>query len=366
MNKLFRFAAVLLAGILALVPSLALASDSSFIGPFNTVSTIASTVPANGDVNPYGIVVVPSSMDKLVKGNILISNFNNKANLQGTGTTIVEISPSGNVSLFARIQAASLPGSCPGGVGLTTALAVTMRGWVIVGSLPTSDGTSATAMAGCLIVLNSKGKVVETISGGPINGPWDMIWRDNGSSALLFVTNVLNGTVAASPNVVNQGTVVRISLSLPQQGDGVPQVNSEKVIGSGFSERTDPDALVIGPTGLALASNNVLFINDTLNNRIASIGNAAARRSSAGIGDTVSSGGALMGPLGLTLAPNGDVLAANGGDGNIVEVTPTGEQVAVKLVEPMGAGTLFGLVVAPSGNGVYFVDDGTNTLGLLH
>jgi hypothetical protein len=366
MNKMFRFAAVLLAGILALsAPALALAS-SSFIGSLNTVSTIASTVPANGDVNPYGIVVVPSSIDKLVQGDILISNFNNSANLQGTGTTIVEISPGGKVSLFARIKAANLPGNCPGGVGLTTALAVTRRGWVIVGSLPTSDGTSATAMAGCLLVLNSKGKVVETISGGPINGPWDMIWRDNGDSAVLFVTNVLNGTVAASPNVVNGGTVVRIGLTLPEQGSGVPQVGSETVIGSGFPERTDPDALVIGPTGLALNSNNVLFINDTLDNRIASIGNAIKRSTSAGTGDTVSSGGALNGPLGLALAPNGDVLAANGGDGNIVEVTPEGAQVAVKLVDASGAGALFGLVVPPSGDGVYFVDDATNTLDLLH
>ncbi len=366
MNKFFRLTAVLLAGIFAIsAPSLALASGP-FIGSFNTVSTIASTVPANGDVNPYGIVVVPSSIDQLVAGDILISNFNNSANLQGTGTTIVEITPGGKANLFARIKASSLPGNCPGGIGLTTALAVTRRGWVVVGSLPTSDGTSTTAMAGCLLVLNSKGKVVETISGSPINGPWDMIWRDNGGSAVLFVTNVLNGTVAASPNVVNEGTIVRIDLTLPEQGEGLPQVASETVIGSGFPERTDPGALVIGPTGLALSSNNVLFINDTLDNQITSIGNAIKRSTSAGTGNTVSSGGALNGPLGLTLAPNGDVLAANGGDGDIVEVTPAGAQVAVKTVDATGAGALFGLVVAPSGTGVYFVDDATNTLDLLH
>ncbi len=366
MKGIIRLTAVLVAGILAFMPSLALAGSGSLIGSFNTVSTIASTVPSNGDVNPYGIVVVPNSIGKLVKGDILVSNFNNSANLQGTGTTIVEISPGGSVSLFARVNASSLPGSCPGGVGLTTALAVTRRGWVIVGSLPTKDGTSATAMAGCLLVINSKGKVVETIAGGPVNGPWDMIWRDNGESATLFFTNVLNGTVAASPNVVNRGTIVRLNLSLPEQGEGNPRVESETIIGSGFSERTDPDALVIGPTGLALSGNDVLFVNDTVNNRITAIGNATERRSSAGTGDTVSSGGALNGPLGLALAPNGDVLAANGGDGNIVEVTPSGSQVAVKTVDSTGAGALFGLVVAPSGEGVYFVDDAANTLDLLH
>jgi hypothetical protein len=99
-----------------------------------------------------------------IQGHILVSNFNNSANLQGTGTTIVDIAPNGTASLFAWIDASSLPGQCPGGVGLTTALVVLRAGWVIVGSLPTTDGMSATAQAGCLIVLNKQGAVVETIA----------------------------------------------------------------------------------------------------------------------------------------------------------------------------------------------------------
>jgi hypothetical protein len=37
-----------------------------------------------------------------------------------------------------------------------------------------------------------------------------------------------------------------------------------------------------------------------------------------------------------------------------------------KSGSPAGAGALFGLAVAPRGDGVYFVDDATNTLDLLH
>jgi hypothetical protein len=66
--------------------------------------------------------VVPTTTGSLTRGNILVSNFNNSANLQGTGTTIVQISASDTVSLFAQIEANSLPGPCPGGIGLTTAL----------------------------------------------------------------------------------------------------------------------------------------------------------------------------------------------------------------------------------------------------
>ena len=172
------------------------------------IAMVASTVPANGDINPYGTAEVMQSMGKLKAGNILVSNFNNSNNLQGTGTTIVQVAPDGTTSQFAHIDATTLPGACPGGVGLTTALSVLSTGWVIVGSLPTTDGSAATAKAGCLIVLDSMGKAVETFSGSPINGPWDMTAWEGKDEAKLFVTNVLNGTVAASPNVVNKGTVV--------------------------------------------------------------------------------------------------------------------------------------------------------------
>ncbi|HEX8727002.1 MAG TPA: hypothetical protein VF739_00175, partial [Ktedonobacterales bacterium] len=95
---------------------------------------MASTVPANGDINPYGVAVIPHSVGNLVAGNVLVSNFNNSTNAQGTGSTIVQVTPAGAVSPFAHIV---LPSSaCPGGVGLTTALGVLQRGWVIVGSLP--------------------------------------------------------------------------------------------------------------------------------------------------------------------------------------------------------------------------------------
>ncbi len=366
MNKrILQFAGLIMAILLVLSPTTAYAS-SSFIGPLDKISQVASTVPGNGDVNPYGVAVVQRSVGDLVAGDILVSNFNNSQNLQGTGTTIVEISPGGKLHLFAHIDASDLPGSCPGGVGLTTALVVLQQGWVIVGSLPTSDGTSATAQAGCLIVLNSKGHVVKTISGSPINGPWDMTALEVNNFAVLFVTNVLNGTVAASPKVVKKGTVVRIVLSV--SSTNTPSVMSTTVIGSGFGERTDPNALVIGPTGVGLGADGTLYVADTLANRVAAIPNALSRSSSDNTGHTVSSGGAINGPLGLVIAPNGNVLVTNGGDGNMVEVTPGGSQVAVKMVDTTGTGggTLFGLAIEPDGNGVYFVNDGNNTLVRLH
>jgi hypothetical protein len=359
----------LLAGALFVLLQIAPAGASGpFIGPFHHVSVVASTVPANGDINPYGTAVVPRTAGKLIKGQVLISNFNNASNLQGTGTTIVEVAPEGFVRLFARVDPSMLPGPCPGGVGLTTALVVLRSGWVIVGSLPTTDGTASTAQAGCLLVLDDQGTVRETISGSPINGPWDMTALDLGRTADLFVTNVLNGTVAAGGSVVHQGTVVKLRLAIADVG--IPSVTSEKVIGSGFSERTDPAALVIGPTGVGLAQNGTLFVADTLKSRITAISMAVSRDSSAGTGNVVSSGGALNGPLGLAVAPSGDILTVNANDGRMVETTPAGDQVAVRVLDssgsPPGAGALFGLAVTENQMGVSYVDDATNTLNLLH
>ena len=361
--------AALATAMAAAAPANAASAGSPFVGPARTVSTIASTVPGNGDVNPYGVAVVPRDEGLLHRGSVLVSNFNNSGNLQGTGTTLVQVAPGGAVTRFAAIDPAHLPGRCPGGVGLTTALSILPDGWVVVGSLPTSDGTSATAQAGCLLVLDSHGKVRETLSGHGINGPWDMTAVSHGAVSDLFVTNVLNGTVAAKGATVHKGTVLR--LRLRAGNDGLPpRLESTTEIGSGFAERTDPAALVVGPTGLGLSPQGTLYVADTVNSRITAIPDALTRDRSAGTGRTVSTCGKLNNPLGLAVAPGGDILTVNGGDGNLVETTPRGDQVAVRRLDssgtPPGAGALFGLAVQPGHRAVYFVDDAANTLNLLH
>ena len=330
------------------------------------VAVLGSTVPANGDVNPYGVARVPRTVGKLVEGRFLVSNFNNSNNQQGTGTTIVQMSANGPMQLFAQIDPNTV--SCPGGVGLTTALVALESGFVVVGSLPTSDGTAATAKAGCLLVLNSSGEVIETVSGHHINGPWDMTALDGVDAFVLFVTNVLNGTVDGGGNIVNGGTVVRLLFTVPQ--NGAPQLVDSTVIASGFPERTDPNALVIGPTGVAFdpVTGNLL-VADSLDNQITAITNALTRSKKDGTGVTVSAGGALNDPLGISLVGN-DLFVANGDDGNIVEVDiRTGAQMDVDLVDssggpPPGSGALFGLWALD--DRVYFVDDATNTFNLLH
>ena len=353
----------------ASTPAESTPSSGPFLAKFTSASKLGSTEPANGDVNPYGIVLVPTSVGKLKAGQMLISNFNAKESAketgQGTGTTIVQVSPTGKASLFASINSKTLPGPCPGGVGLTTALNILPGGYVVVGSLPTTNGKAATAKYGCLIVLNSEGKAIQTIASKNIQGPWDSTAKSEGSKTSLFVSNALNGGAVKGKKPINNSTVLRIDL---ESGEGQPpKVTSEQVIANGIPWVNSAEALVLGPTGVALAPNGTLYVASTQNNKILAISEAATRTTPVSKGGTVvTEGGHLKEPLGMVLAPNGNIITTNGGDGNMVETTPEGQQVAEQTADKKtGAGSLFGLVISPSGKRIYFVDDGENTLNAL-
>lgn len=339
------------------------------MGGLHTQTQVAKTIPANGDVNPYGVAIVPRSHGKLEAGDVLVSNFNNAPTAtatgggQGRGTTIVEVSPGGHLKLFAMIPSNSVPG----GVGLTTALVALRSGWVIVGSLPTADGTSATMKSGELFVLDPNGHVREVIRGYGINGPWDATALDRGSVADLFVSNVLNGISNGQPATTTKGDVVRLTLQLT---GSEPRVIASTVIANGISVRTDPAALIIGPTGVALSPSGTLFVADTVNSRIARIPDAVFRShpvNASAASATVSAGKPLNGPLGLVLAPNGDLLTVNAGDNNLAELTEGGKVVTVRnldTADPPG-GALFGLATTAYPGRVYFVNDDNNTLNVL-
>jgi hypothetical protein len=314
-----------------------------------------STIPSNGDLNPYGVAFVPAGFPRngvLQPGDILVSNFNNSSNLQGTGTTITRVTPSGQTSTF-------FPG--PAGLGLTTALGVLKAGFVIVGSMPTTDGTSATAMAGSILIIDRNGNMVANLSDpNTINGPWDLTIRDEGRNAQVFVSNVLTGTIERFDIVLPHGRQVTASIHATQ-------------IASGYAHSPDPAALELGPTGLAFdARRGILYVASTLDNAIFAIHNAARLRSDNGTGRMIIQDNThLHGPLGLVQAPNGDLIVANGDGVNadpnnpseISEFTTSGRFVAQFPLSTMPDAP-FGIALSLSGKRGRFaaVNDDTNQL----
>jgi len=332
----------------------------------DTLSLVGSTVPLNGDVNPYGVAVAQENVGNLHVGDVLISNFNDINNKQGRGTTIVRF-PGGNgpVHLFATVPVNNpeVINKCNGGYGLTTALVILKGGWVIVGALPTVDGTTSTAKRGCLLVFDAHGNFLDVIEHPKMKGPWDMTFYQDGDDVQLFVSCVLNGDVFNDFNrVVSEGSIVRIKIDLTGCTTRL-NVISVETIATGFAEKGDPAALIIGPTGVALKDGD-LYVADSLQNRIAVIydvlrdhDNLPLRVNDFGIA------GSLNDPLGLIYSPTLYFLVADGADSNVIQILPNGQQNIRNT--SAGGGGLFGLAARDSSS-FFFVDDNTNTLQVYH
>jgi len=348
------------------------AAPSTFLPSpgFLDVSTLAS----NGDNNPYGVAFVPKGFPSgpLNPGDILVSNFNSSSGVQGTGTTIVAVPANGvagNVFTFF-----SIPFNAPTDGGFTTALGVLKRGFVVVGNLPNTplpDGTPQ-PQSGSLLFIDSTGKNIvlryTNAIDANVNGPWDLTIDDGGNTATIFFSNVLSGTV------------VRLGVTV---GTTSVAVTSSVEIANGYTTAPSVPALVLGPTGLAYdKSTDTLYVASTADNAIYKIPNAESRSLPVVKGTLVTSDSThLHGPLALVLAPNGNLLTANGDAVNpptpagpelfseIAEFTKQGKFLGSLSVDPNN-GAAFGIAVdAPSGNNsarFAAVNDDDNSVDVLN
>jgi DNA-binding beta-propeller fold protein YncE len=295
---------------------------------------------------------------KLTAGDVLVSNFNDNGNAQGTGTTIVEINPkTGKQTLFFQGSA---------GLGLTTALGVLPGGFVVVGNLPANGGGTPDG-PGSLLIINKFGRLVKTFSDSNLlDGPWDLTIQNDGFIQQIFVSDVLNGTVTRLDLLVNP---------FGDDGDDVLLLGKTR-IASGYTFRTDPVAFVIGPTGLALdPRTDTLYVASTGDNAVYAIKNAEFTGPRSGTGNFIFSNEHLRGPLALGFAPNGDLLAANGDainpdltnvqNSEIVEFTTKGKFVGEFQIDP-STGAAFGFAIeTDDGHSIFAaVDDANNTLDI--
>jgi hypothetical protein len=324
--------------------------------PFLPASVrVVSTIPANGDLNPYGVATVPNEFPaggKINSGDILVSNFNNSSNAQGTGTTIVRLQASGPSPLFFQ-------GTAP--LGLTTALNVLRAGFVLVGNFPSPDlsGMCATAKAGSILVINKNGSQVGSIVDPSIDGPWDSTLVDQGKTAKLFVANGLSGIV------------VRLDLEVGPNGVSLKKATQI----ASYGHQCDPVTFVDAPTGLVYDSRrDVLFVASSLDNAIFEVSDAGDRTTDGGKGKIIYQDHIhLHGPLAMAMAPNGHLVVSNNDAVNpdpnqpseIVEFTVQGKFVRQMSVD-QNPGGAFGLNVATFGDEARFafVDDNTNSLAI--
>jgi hypothetical protein len=353
-----------MAGIATLATVVAYAADDEV--PFLPRLVVSSTIPANGDLNPYGVAFVPPGFRagrSIAPGDVLVSNFNNLNNLQGTGTTIIKLTPNGTVAPSVT------PGSSGTATtfftsklgGLSTALGVLQEGFVIVGNVPTIDGTIGTISQGSLQVIDRNGKLVQTLDDGVfLDSPWDLAINDNGDQAQVFVSNVLSGTVS------------RLDVAV---GPSRLTVLRKTELAMGYTHQPNAAALVLGPTGLAYDKGaDVLYVASTADNKIFAVPHAGTASSFVVKGTPVFDNPHLRGPLALAFAPNGDLLTANGdavnGDpthpSEIIEFTKSGEFIREFNVDA-GQGGAFGIATVLSPNPRFdfaAVDDVPNAISV--
>jgi DNA-binding beta-propeller fold protein YncE len=317
-----------------------------------------SSSPANGDLNPYGLINVPAGFPagSIRTGQLLVSNFNDSANIQGKGTTIIAVDPrNGDTSRFFE-GASGTP------LGFSNALTVARAGFVFAGSVPTSDPKGTMAEPGALLVLNNRGKLVARLSlKDKVNGPWGMAINDQGDEAQLFVSNVLDGTITRIEVSFDHGSFALVAPPL--------------TIAHGYRFGPDPTAVVVGPAGLAYdGDTDTLYVAAELNNEIFALNGAGKTETDLGTGDVVFSDSAhLRGPLGLIIASNGDLITANAdpttvtdttaGPSEIVEFTKNGHFVRTFSIDS-APGSAFALheFLGKQSIDFSYVDDSEATL----
>jgi hypothetical protein len=311
------------------------------------ITTIGSTVdPANGDQNPYGLALAPATAGLLTAGDLVICNFNDKANVQGNGTTLEVLHPTPGATPKRMVQDPNLKGCSAVAIGV-------------------DGGPWAAAYSADLAPFYTPaGTLVSTLSAGPWDGPWGETFAPAfGGGAPSYVT----------ANAKN-GSIVRVDLG----------GTTFRTIASGFTLNTGAmPGNILAASGLTYdAKSDTLFIVDSNKNRVVAFDGYSTLAAdaivveadgtfsgpSAASAHVVFSGTPLNAPISAAELFNGDLVVGNTNDNKLVEISQAGKLMATQDLDSGAIGALFGIVATgtdASDTKIYFNDDNDNTVKLL-
>jgi hypothetical protein len=328
---------------------------TSVLKTLTTQTIIGSTVdPKNGDQAPYAIGLstkAPYGGGVIKKGDLVVCNYANKAGTMGSGTTEEVLAAKAGSKPVELVQSSSIQGCA--GLGIDQ----------VYGDVYSSDATAKNS-----VEVTAKGKVYETITGGPMSQPFGGVYVTVGAE---YPPGDGYWTGDAT-----SGTVWRINLGTSQK--------KPPVIGviTGFKVNKGKPGSVLGPTALAYnPKNDTLYVADGASNILYAFSHAYYDYNDAKsviIGSTgktftgpyakdakvLYSGTALSGPLGMTLMPNGNLIVTNTKSNNLVEVESTGAILDTKSVDNGTAGAIRSIVAGGSAANtvLYFTDVNGNNV----
>ncbi len=314
------------------------------IASLSHVVTIGSTVdPLNGDVNPYGLAISPSSAGKIAAGDLVVCNFNDKLNIQGLGTTIEVLEP----------VAGAKPKHLSGDPRLTGCAAIAMgdaQPWVA--ALDANDNP----------IVSATGQILSPLNEFKWQGPWGQAFVAGPKSPPAFYESN-----------ADDGSIVRINLAAKFTYDTIVR---------GLAVNHGVPGSILAPSGLTYdAKRDVLYIVDGAVNGVVAICGPASipsggitARGGYFVGPFASRakilyrGAPLSAPISAALLFNGDLVVGNTNDNRLIELTPSGRVAGLRVLDTGAPGALFG--IAASGTSqqttqIYFNDDNDNTVKVL-
>ena len=326
----------------------------SILSHLNTTTTIGSAVdPLNGDQNPYGLDIAKTSAGSIAAGDLVVCNFNDAANVQGTGMTIIALHPQ--------------PGSMPTHIAQDGSL----LGCDALALAPNDNIWAAAFAANDNPIFTPGGVLFTTLPGGPWHHPFGQTFAPKAGPF---------GVAAFYESNAADGSVVRIDI---HPG---PSFTFD-IIATGFAVNGGAPGSILGPSGLQYdAKHDRLFVIDGANNTVVSFrhvstipqgGIAVSGTSFSGPfarrARLVFSGAPLNGPISSAFLPDGHIVLGNtldpAGQNLMIEIAPhSGRVLDVKNVDTGAAGALFGMVATGHDKSdaiLYFNDDNDNTVKSL-
>ena len=342
----------------------AVLGSQSVLNTLATEETIGSTSPDTPhDVNPYGLDIAKVTAGKIAAGDLIVCDFNNPGNVQGTGTEIVTLHPQ---------------------VGATPQLLVkdhTLMGCNALAAAPTGSIWAAAFKANDNPIVKSDGTILTAFTNGPWNHPFGETFApplNQNSVPEFYVSNAGDGSIVrvsviASQNILQPCTLATCTFEFT-------------VIARNFPVNHGKPGSILAPSGLNYQPNgDRLYIVDGTNNALYAIDNVSNVGTDgievngltfsgpdAASAHVIFSGAPLNGPISSALLFNGNIVLGNtldpDGKNLMVEISPTGSLLAVKNVDTGAAGALFGMVVTGTSAAttkLYFNDDNDNTVKVL-
>ena len=317
--------------------------------------TIGSTVdPLNGDQNPYGLDVAKTTAGKITAGDLVVCNFNDKANVQGTGSTMEVLHPQ--------------PGSLPRRLAKHPSL----RGCDAIALSPGDDPWVASFSSNENPIFGPAGAFFTGLTQYPWYRPWGQAFASKGPT----------GGPAFYESNAADGSIVRINIDY--QGNF-----TFDRIADGFAVNNGPPGSILGPSGLQYDPKlDRLYVVDGMTNTVVafnhvttipaggiSVGSTGTTFSGpfASRGKVIFAGRPLNGPISSALLPNGNIVVGNTLDPNganlMVELANSGgHELYARNVDSGAGAAIFGMVATGTtdqNTQIYFNDDNDNTLRVL-